>query len=165
MCDYSLVAVSNRLAASGEELVVRRFSTGAVGLASPVDVREQRMSLQKLGFLEKFRRFFEVPFVPEKVDEGVPAICLPPGARLLVRDFPAKLQRQCGCEEVEEVSFTQTSLNPASFRDAIRFDNGKQLLLQRLKRGQRVRVLALSSRPRTSANPDCDSAIEICQRF
>jgi hypothetical protein len=34
MCDYSLMAIPNRLAASGEELVVHRFEAGTVGLAS-----------------------------------------------------------------------------------------------------------------------------------
>jgi hypothetical protein len=35
MCDYSLAGVPNRLAVEGEELVVHRFPTGALGLASP----------------------------------------------------------------------------------------------------------------------------------
>ena len=34
MCDYSLAGVRNRLAVEGEQLVVQRFSTGALGLAT-----------------------------------------------------------------------------------------------------------------------------------
>jgi hypothetical protein len=34
MCEYSLMAYSNRIATTGEELVVHRFDTGTVGLAS-----------------------------------------------------------------------------------------------------------------------------------
>lgn len=150
MCDYSLVSVSSRLAVVGEELVIRRFSTGTIGLASPVDVHRQRMNNRGKGLVENFRRFFEVPFVPSKLDQDVPAVCVPPGARLLVRDLPAKLQRKYYCQDVEEVIFTQTSLDLDSFRDAIRFGNGNQLLLQRLKTGQRVRVLALSSETKAS---------------
>ena len=38
MCDYSLMAVPNRLAKEGEELVSHRFPTGSVGFASPGDL-------------------------------------------------------------------------------------------------------------------------------
>ena len=31
MCDYSLAGIPNRLAVEGEELMVFRFSTGALG--------------------------------------------------------------------------------------------------------------------------------------
>ena len=39
MCDYSLMAVPNRLAQQGEELVAHRFPTGSLGLASPCDLK------------------------------------------------------------------------------------------------------------------------------
>jgi len=39
MCDYSLMAVPNRLAQEGEELVAHRFPTGSLGLASPADLK------------------------------------------------------------------------------------------------------------------------------
>jgi len=39
MCDYSLMAVPNRLAREGEELVAHRFPTGSLGLASPADLK------------------------------------------------------------------------------------------------------------------------------
>ena len=42
MCDYSLMAIPNRLAVSGEELVVHRFEAGAVGLASAFDLRRRQ---------------------------------------------------------------------------------------------------------------------------
>ena len=38
MCDYSLMAVPNRLAQEGEELVTHRFPTGSLGLASPANL-------------------------------------------------------------------------------------------------------------------------------
>src|SRR6516164_7099987 len=34
MCDYSLAGLPNRLAVEGEQLLVYRFTTGAMGLAS-----------------------------------------------------------------------------------------------------------------------------------
>ena len=39
MCDYSLCGIPNRLAVEGEELVVHRFSTGSMGMASLADLR------------------------------------------------------------------------------------------------------------------------------
>jgi len=38
MCDYSLHHFSNRLAVEGEQLLVHRFPTGTLGLASPFDL-------------------------------------------------------------------------------------------------------------------------------
>jgi hypothetical protein len=65
---------------------------------------------------------------------------------LLIRDISAKLQRECGfCEAVEQAVFTQVSSTVNSFRDAVRFQNGVVVLLQRLDEGQSVRVVDLSS--------------------
>jgi hypothetical protein len=47
--------------------------------------------------------------------------------------------------EVEDVSFVQQNAEAFSYRDAVRFGNGKEILLQFLRLGQRVDVLRLSS--------------------
>jgi hypothetical protein len=44
---------------------------------------------------------------------------------------------------MQEVVFTE--IGTSGFRDAVRFESGTELLLQRLTEGQRVEVLALSS--------------------
>jgi hypothetical protein len=63
---------------------------------------------------------------------------------LLLRDIPEKLQRALALEsDVQKVVFTE--IGTSGFRDAVRFESGKELLLQRLTEGQRVDVLALSS--------------------
>ena len=143
MCDYSLMAIPNRLAVSGEDLVVHRFEAGAVGLASAFDLR-RRQECRKApnhGFWSRLKEFLDPPHL-----ETIPAVCIPPGARLLVQDIPAKLQHEWGIrEEVEEAVFTQTTAAINTFRDAVRFQNGVEVLLQRLHEGQRVRVLDLSS--------------------
>jgi hypothetical protein len=74
-----------------------------------------------------------------------PAGCVyvPPGARLLLRDISANLQRQLDVQATEEVTFVQLSAEAYEYRDAVRFRNGREVLLQRLKRGQRVKVLSL----------------------
>ena len=142
MCDYSLMAIPNRLAVSGEEHVVHRCGAGGVGLASVLDLRRRQdcRKAQSHGFWSTLKEFLN----PSNV-QSIPAICIPAGARLLVEDITAKLLRECGLlEEVQEAVFTQVTAVVNTFRDAVRFQNGVEVLLQRLDEGQRVRVLDLS---------------------
>jgi hypothetical protein len=117
MCDYSLAHYPNRFAVEGEQLQVYRFSTGTVGL---------------------------VPQCPNFKETLSPtAVCVPPGARLLLQDIPQSLQEHLNVAEVEEVAFIEQTFEPGTHRDAVRFANGRELLLQRLCRGQRLKVLNL----------------------
>ena len=45
---------------------------------------------------------------------------------------------------VEEVTFTQITAAVNSYRDAVRFQNGREIRLQEMREGQRVKVLDLS---------------------
>jgi hypothetical protein len=141
MCDYSLMAVPNRLARQGEELVAHRFPTGSLGLASPADVAKSAEPPVAGGrnFWCAVREFFNPPRT-----EPVAAVCIPPGARLEVADIPARLQHEFSVGPVERVTFTQLTASVNSYRDAIRFGNGREVRLQELREGQRVRVLDLS---------------------
>jgi len=121
MCDYSLAGIPNRLAAEGEQLVVYRFSTGSLGLASP-DAPLWRLCSKQ-----------------------TPAVCVPPGARLLLHDISQDLQRRCDVHATEEVTFVQVSAEAYRYRDAVRFRNGREALLQWLRCGQHVEVLSLCS--------------------
>ena len=73
------------------------------------------------------------------------AVCIPPGARLWLRNIPEHLQRQLGVGAVETVVFTQVSAEACQFRDAVRFRNGREVLLQLLNCRQKVEVLSLCS--------------------
>src|SRR5437016_2280107 len=117
MCDYSLAGFPNRLAVEGEQLVVHRFMTGAMGLASSCP------GIKQLFF-----------------PSCTPAVCIPPGARLRLHDITLQWQQRLGVGEVEEVSFVQQSAEAFTYRDAVRFANGKELLLQYLRCGQRMDV-------------------------
>ena len=127
MCDYSLAGVPNRLAVEGEDLVVHRFPTGALGLASP------NTSLARLWFSKLWSA------------RVTPAVCVPPGTRLLLRDIPVDLQDALGVGTEEQVTFVQQSAEAYQYRDAVRFQNGREILLQDLQCSQRVDVLSLSS--------------------
>jgi hypothetical protein len=133
MCDYSLMGVPNRLAREGEDLVLHEFRTGSRGLTPGTSVTntdtQMRFGVKRLfGNLE-----------PERV-----AVCIPPGARLLLSDIPENVQNSFAVGASEEVTFTQLTARANAYRDAVRFDNGREILLQRLNKGQRVRVLRLS---------------------
>ena len=141
MCDYSLVALRNRLAVEGEELITYRFPTGSIGLTSPAEP----------GTCKKESRGWPTRFDPREVPC---AVCIPPGARLLLRDIPERLQQQLGVGAAEEVVFIQTSAEEFRHRDGIRFRNGQEILLQLLAEAQRAEVLSLSAEVRAEEAAD-----------
>ena len=140
MCDYSLTAFRSRLAVEGEELIVYRFPTGCLGFVSARD-----------------------PDVPQREFAGWPirfdplefpcAVCIPPGARLVLRDVPDRLRRQLGVGAEESVMFIEAS---GRYRDGIEFANGQKLSLQRLVEHQRADVLSLSSMIVSEEETDAD---------
>ena len=140
MCDYSLMSVPNRLAREGEELIAHRFLTGAIGLASPSELAPR---VEAEPQRKTFWTILKSLFAPAEGDQ-VCAVCVPPGARLELRDIPQAMQQELGIEAVEQVTFTQISPAAYSYRDAVRFRNGRELLLQHLHEGQQFMVLELS---------------------
>ena len=91
MCDYSLMGVPNRLAVEGEQLVMYKFRTGSLGLASPLDVEPVNPPTeQPRSFWARVISFFNPP-----EHHSVQAVCIPPGAQL-VEDIPASLQQALG---------------------------------------------------------------------
>ena len=142
MCDYSLMGVPNRLAREGEELVVYRFQTGSIGLASPDELDGLvAMKAVRKGFWTRVKDFVCLP-EPERVC----AVCVPPGARLELNES----------NSAEAVVFTQTSTSTNKYRDAVRFANGRVLLLQGLRQGLRVKVIDLSN----AASLDLEAALQ-----
>ncbi len=132
MCDYSLAGLRTRLAVEGEELIIYRFPTGSLGLTSPAELEAHRKEFRG------WKSWFDPREVPC-------AVCIPPGARLLLRDIPDHLQKHLGVGVVENVVFTQRSGEVGRHRDGLRFTNGQEILLQRLAERQRAAVLSLSS--------------------
>ncbi len=143
MCDYSLYTVPNRLARDGEQLVVRRFHTGSLGLASIGDVEREecaRREASKGTLWQRVKRYFQ-----ESLDSvPVPAVCIPPGSQLILKGIPGYTQQTYGLRKEEGAIFVQTSAEGNTYRDALRFYNGAQIRLQDLKVGQLVEVLSLS---------------------
>jgi hypothetical protein len=150
MCDYSLHVYPNRLATDGEELVVHRFGGASLGLASPSDLcpvikaSSGDPTSKKRWSWTAIKEWFVANRLEGQPDKRTSAVCVPPGARLLLKDIPKGLQRELGVGEVEEVKFVEISAEVNTYRDAVRFKNSKQLRLQALREGQRVTVLSLT---------------------
>jgi hypothetical protein len=142
MCDYSLAGVPNRLAIEGEQLVVHRFDTGTIGMASSADFANPAEKRGAHGLARWWSALRS--FLSPTLDRVNCAVCIPPGARLLLRDIPKRLQHQLEVHDTEVVTFTQVDADAYRYRDAVRFSNDHELLLQRLHEGQRVVVLRLS---------------------
>jgi hypothetical protein len=132
------MAVPNRLAEEGEELVIHRFQTGSLGLAAPADLGGSASAATSMTFWNALKEFFN----PKA--ELVCAVCIPPGARLELRGLPARQQQELGVGPVEEVTFTQINASVNNHRDAVRFSNGLEIRLQDLRTGLQIKVLDLS---------------------
>ncbi|HEX6895153.1 MAG TPA: hypothetical protein VF146_07755 [Bryobacteraceae bacterium] len=144
MCDYSLHLFPSRLGVDGEELVVHRFGGASLGLASPSDLPTPQGATNNGGRSRwaQIKAWFQRPLW--QAEKRVCAVCIPPGSRLILRDIPKTLQRELCVDEVEPVTFTQISAEVNTYRDAVRFSNNRQLLLQRLREGQHVTVVSMS---------------------
>ena len=159
MCDYSLHLFPSRLGTDGEELVVHRFGGASLGLASPSDLPAPRCATESGGISRwaRVKSWFQRPLW--ETEKRVCAVCIPPGSRLTLRDIPKTLQRELGVEETEHVTFTQISAEVNTYRDAIRFQNGRQLLLQRLREGQRISLVSLSPAVEEDVLVDTDARL------
>ena len=144
MCDYSLHAVPNRLAVEGEALITHRFQTYTIGLASVAEIE----SLSRVNREPEISRSWWASlknWLNPPPATNVTAVCIPPGARLLVDQVPKNLRAEFGIGSHEEVTFDELSANAYEYRDIIRFRNGRNVLLQDLPERVRFEVLSLAS--------------------
>lgn len=147
MCDYSLHTYPNRLAVEGEDLVVHRFGAGSLGLTSPADLEPVISAGKNVdgGWWPRVKAWLTGQNPKWEAEKRVPAVCISPGARLVLRDIPKHLQREFGVSQVEEVQFVETTAEVNTYRDAVRFRNCRQVLLQQLREGQRVQVISVAA--------------------
>jgi hypothetical protein len=170
MCDYSLCGIPNRLAVERENLVVYRFPTGSMGLASPADLNLLTQAPGRSIWSQLKQAILRNSPAQRSLARGVaaifsgawgaapalcgllgdpqrtvvPAVCIPPGAYLMLSNIPEDLRRQWRVESNEGVVFVQTSANVNSYRDAIQFHDGRLIRLQDLREGQQLEVLSLA---------------------
>lgn len=135
MCDYSLYVFPNRLARDGEELVSYRFSTGCTGFVGADDFSEAKGMKTWMGMGPQLQSWF----LPRR-HNGPTAVCIPPGAAVRMHTVERTLRQRLGLAEREDAVFIQVTADEFAYRDGLRFGNGRQILLQELGTGQRVRV-------------------------
>jgi hypothetical protein len=146
MCDYSLHGIENRLANEGDQLFIHMFHTGSKGLASVTDLRNlEKTAPAGAGVWVSFKCWVanQRRWKNGDLKRALTAVCIPPGARLHVDGIPSPMQKQFGLGPREEVTFVQLTAEPFRYRDAIRFQNGQVILLQRLSDGLRMEVMSL----------------------
>lgn len=146
MCDYSLMTFPNRLANEGETLVTHKFSTGSIGFVSPLDLcapSPVRPQCVDVSFWSKVRGWFAAP----PAGSPIPAVCVPPGARLKVQSVPMNVRRVFRAEPGDDVVFTEITATWGQFRDGLRVQHNQEILLQSLGEGFEVRVIDLASSP------------------
>ncbi|MGE0130559.1 MAG: hypothetical protein AB7U82_20975 [Blastocatellales bacterium] len=122
-------------------LTVHRFRSTTLGLISPADLQaatNDKTNQRRSGFWAWLRDFFSAPI------ENAVAVCVPPGAQLLLQGIPARLRQKLNVQDEEEVVFTQLGAEANKHRDAVRFKNGREVLLQELEDGQRAFVIGIS---------------------
>lgn len=142
MCDYSLMNFPNRLANESEILVTHKFPTGSIGFVSLDELCSARQLAQRapVGLWSTLRTFFAAP----AVRPPIPAVCIPPGARLKVQSVPKRTRRTLHTEQGEELTFTQVSASWNQFRDALRTTSGQETLLQAVGVGLQIQVMNLA---------------------
>lgn len=144
MCDYSLTTRSTRPAQEGERLLVHRFPEGSIGLASPADLPpplndkpRQQTGWQSLwNGLRSWAGQLSAPLPP--------AVCISPGTQLMLRNLTEDVRSRYGVGEEELVTFVYLQGSLGRYRDAVRFSNGVDLLLQNLQPGLVIDILQLS---------------------
>jgi hypothetical protein len=152
MCDYSLYEFPSRLARDGEELVTYRFRSNSIGLVSPLELQDYQPK-PSTGFWGAVRSFSEA----DNRTRSVCAICVPPGARLILKDIPVQMQRDLNLGPDEGGTFIETSADLHRHRDAIQLANGRRISLQQLQEGQRIEILSLV--PAIESSDDRQSAL------
>jgi hypothetical protein len=142
MCDYSLMTFPNRLANEGEILVTHKFSTGSIGFVSP----QELFNIQRPApcvpsdFWSRVRGWFVEP----SARSAVPAVCIPPGARLKVQSIPERVFGKPDIAPEDLVTFTQVSATWGQFRDGLRTAKKQEILLQTIGEGLEIQVLSLT---------------------
>jgi hypothetical protein len=151
MCDYSLQGLPNRLAVEGEQLVTYRFPTGSVGLATAADIAAAKRPKPRGECRHTWWAALKNWLDPQMELDRVPAVCIPPGGRLLMSQIPEPLKRKFALQSVECVTFVQLSADAYRHRDGIQFRNGKQMLLQDLSQPVYFDVVSLNSSTQEAA--------------
>jgi hypothetical protein len=135
---YSLHPARNRLAREGEELVVQRLDNGSLAFISVSELEQLR---------QKQDSFWAdlLDCLLLRTSARISVVSIPPGAHLLLRNVPSRVQESLGIAESQEVVLTAISGRAYSYRDALILPDQTKVLVQDLCEGIEATVLCLSS--------------------
>lgn len=136
-------AIPRRLAVEREELVVHRFPSGSIGFACPSDLRTAAFQENQTAFSRVWRKIKH--FFAGQYTSPIAAIYVAPGALLILKDIPARLQRKLAIWSEEGAMLVRTRATANTYGDALQFQNGRRIPLQRLCEGQRLEVLSFAA--------------------
>ena len=166
MPDFSLQEAPRRVAVAGEILVTYRFRSGSIGLASPLEMAAKGVRC-KIGSRRSWWSAWRFRMERRRRPDHSAAVRVPRGTRLRVKSVPAEIRREFGVEPTEDVNCVPLRAESGCDRDAIRFRNGRHVLLQRFGEGVWFEVLADGSHerkpvedpevPRKLSQPEMDS--------
>lgn len=152
MPNFSLQEAPRRLAVAGEILVTYRFRTGSIGLASPLEMAAKGVRC-KIGSRRSWWSSWKFRMDRRRRPDKTAAVRVSPETRLRVNSVPSEIQREFGAGDLEIVNCVQLGTGTGCGRDAIRFRNGRHVLLERFDEGVWFEVLANGSNDR---EPDAD---------
>jgi hypothetical protein len=155
MPDFSLQEAPRRVAVAGEILVTYRFRTGSIGLASPLEMAAKGVRC-KIGSRRSWWSAWKFRMDRLRRPGIAAAVRVSPGTRLRVNSVPSEIRREFGIDAVENVNCVQLGAEAVCDRDAIRFRNGRHVLLQRFGEGVWFEVLADGSQDQ---KPDEDPEV------
>ena len=126
------MAVPNRLAQEGEELVAHRFPTGSLGLASPARPETRGIPPPARKTLLVSSRSSSTHPRPNPWLRGLHSARRPAG----IAGHPGPLCSMSSVSgPVEEVTFTQISAAVNSYRDAVRFSTAAKCVCRNCAKG------------------------------
>jgi hypothetical protein len=139
---------------AGEILVTYRFRTGSIGLASPLEMAAKGVQC-KIGSRGSWWSAWKFRMDRLRRPDKSTAVRVPNGTRLRIKCVPNEIRQEFGVDAREHVNCVQLGAE-AGERDAIRFRNGRHVLLQRFGEGVWFEVLADGSHDQ---KPDEDPEI------
>ena len=117
-CDYSLELYKSRPAETEENLTTYRFPSGTIGF----------IGKDATGSLDKET-----------------ACCVLPGTTMVLSGINETTQRSFGLGPIEEAVFIRMDVGaPHAHRDALRFANGREILLQSINHSATAQITGMS---------------------
>jgi hypothetical protein len=163
-------SMPQRLAREGEILVTYRFRTGHIGLASLIEIADARRLRGRVSLWSVWLHALELCLHPRHPSP----VRVSPGAHLRINSVPRRIAQEFGVRPVADVTFVRLDGSGCLHRDAIRFGNGRHLLLEQFNEGVAFQVLTDGSddwdcdrepsTPLVLVSPETDPCIGACGR-